>query len=178
MRVSHHSRVPSDWPPESGLAKISLLQSDIAATRRLAAELVPTLARVRRLTRQRIRSEWGSPPLPEAQLELLRLLRKREGLRVREAAELLGVAPNTVSTLVRTLEAAGLLERRGDAADGRGTRLHLTAAATARFARWRDRHEAIVGSAIASLDVADRRRLSDALPALRLLGERLEGSAR
>lgn len=136
------------------------------------------LLRVRRLTRQRIRGEWGSPPLPEAQLELLRLLRKQPGLRVREAAELLSVAPNTVSTLVRQLGAAGLLERQTDAADGRATRLHLTAAATARFARWRDRQQAIVGEAIASLDEGDRRRLAEALPALQRLGERLcEGPA-
>jgi len=145
-----------------------LLQSDI-----VAAELVPALHRIRRLTRQRIRSEWGSPPLPEAQLELLRVVRKEPGLRVREAAELLGVAPNTVSTLVRQLEAAGLIERQGDAVDGRGTRLRVTAAANARFARWRDRQQAIVGAAIASLGDADRERLTEALPALRLLGERL-----
>jgi DNA-binding MarR family transcriptional regulator len=153
------------------------LQSDIAAGGRLAAELVPALLRVRRLTRQRIRSEWGSPPLPEAQLELLRLLRKQPGMRVREAAELLGVAPNTVSTLVRQLGAAGLLERQTDAADGRATRLHLTAAASARFVRWRDRQHAIVGAAIASLGETDRRRLADALPALQRLGERLADGA-
>ena len=43
-----------------------------------------------------------------------------------DAAAELGVAPNTVSTLVRQLADAGVLERVRDSADGRVVRLRLT----------------------------------------------------
>jgi DNA-binding MarR family transcriptional regulator len=139
-----------------------------------AGELMGAVHRIRRLVRQRIRVEWGSTPLPEAQLELVRLLRQRPGLRVQEAAEALGVAPNTVSTLAGQLGAAGLLERQADAADRRAIHLHLTAAARARIARWRDRRQAIVVTALAELSGADREAIVAALPALGRLARRLE----
>lgn len=148
--------------------------SRTAAIDPAAGALLHAVHRIRRLVRQRIRAEWGSPPLPEAQLELLRLVRERPGHRVQEAAEALGVAPNTVSTLVGQLESAGLVERRADPADRRAIRLHLTPAARARIARWRDRRQAIVGAAFAGLDEGDRQAIAAALPALDRLAELLE----
>jgi DNA-binding MarR family transcriptional regulator len=153
------------------------LQSEVidgVAVRPAADGLLEAVHRIRRLVRQRIRAEWGSPPLPEAQLEVVRLVKARPGLRVQEAAEALGVAPNTVSTLVRLLEAAGLLERRGDPRDRRAIRLHLTPAARARIARWRDRRQAIVAAALAGLAEPDRRAIEAALPALGRLVELLD----
>jgi DNA-binding MarR family transcriptional regulator len=130
--------------------------------------------RIRRLLRQRIRAEWGSPPLPEAQLELVRVLRERPGLRVQEAADVLGVAPNTVSTLAGQLAAAGLLERQADASDRRAIHLRLTQAARARIARWRDRRQALMATALRELSEADRDAIVAALPALGRLAGRLE----
>jgi DNA-binding MarR family transcriptional regulator len=158
-----------------GFGKIALLQTELMTqTNSEAALLVGAVHRIRRLVRQRIRAEWGSPPLPEAQLELVRLLRERPGLRVQEAADVLRVAPNTVSTLAGQLETAGLLERRTDAADRRAIHLRLTPAARARIARWRDRRYAIVEAALSELTEADRAAIAAALPALDRLAERLE----
>ena len=151
------------------------MQSELARTPAdVAVELVPILYRLRRLVRQRMQAEVGASPLPEAQLELIRLVRAASGLRVQEVAERLRVAPNTVSTLVRQLERSGFLERRTDPRDGRVVRLHLTAGGRARIARWRDRRQAIVASALDSLSEADRRDIGAALPALLRLVEVLD----
>ena len=67
--------------------------------------------------------------LPSSELEIMRLLVRRPGLSVNEAAGELRLAPANVSTALRALEARGLLERRRDPDDGRIVRLHPTAAA-------------------------------------------------
>jgi DNA-binding MarR family transcriptional regulator len=83
-------------------------------------ELMRVVGQLRRSVRRRVRQDWPHAPLPETHLELLRLVHDRPGLRVQEAAGALRLAPNTVSTLVNRLVAAGLLERRRDRRDGRG----------------------------------------------------------
>ena len=93
---------------------------------------------------------------------------------MQEAASALGVAPNTVSTLVGRLAALGLVKRLADPQDGRAARLRLTAAATRRFAAWRDRRQLLVSAGMSSLGEADRRSIVRALPALHRLQLRLE----
>lgn len=139
-----------------------------------AEELAQLLGRLRRTIRRRIRRDWPDRPLPESELELLRLVEATPGLRVQDAASALGVAPNTVSTLVGRLTAAGLLERRVDPEDTRAARLSITVRTRRRFARWRDRRSRIMEDAMRSLSADDRRALTDALPALERLVDRLE----
>jgi DNA-binding MarR family transcriptional regulator len=131
-------------------------------------EVADTIGRVKRAMRHRMRLELGAS-LPEAQLELMRLVRLEPGLRVQDAAGGLGVAPNTVSTLVKQLTAAGMLERRPDRADGRVTRLFLTTAARARWALRRDRRESVVRGALGQLTADERAAIAAALPALNRL---------
>jgi len=64
-----------------------------------------------------------SDPLPETQLEILRLVNRRPGIRIHDVAAELGLASNTVSTLVHSLTAAGFVDRLSDAGDGRVARL-------------------------------------------------------
>ena len=143
-----------------------------------AGEVADTVGRVRRAIRHRMRLELGAS-LPEAQLELMRLVRLEPGLRVQDAAAGLGVASNTVSTLVKQLAAAGMLERRADRADGRVTRLFLTRAARARWALRRDRREGVVRAALGQLTAAERAAIASALPALNRLVQVLgEGAPR
>ena len=94
-------------------------------------------------------------------------------MRPREAAEALGVLPNTVSTLLTSLEGLGLLERQRDGADARCVRMHLTAAARARIADWQDRRQAVVAAALDALEPADRAAIASALPALGRLAQAL-----
>jgi DNA-binding MarR family transcriptional regulator len=94
------------------------------------------------------------------------------------AAAELGVAPNTVSTLVGTLSAAGMVRRDPDPGDRRAARLNLTDTARRRLDRWRDEHVAVVAAAIRALDGADRRAVAAALPALNRLADRLRPEER
>ena len=73
----------------------------------LAGEVLAAISAVRRVTRRAARSAWRAELLPPAQSELLRLAAARPGISVAEAAHELRLAPNTVSTLVGRLTAAG-----------------------------------------------------------------------
>jgi DNA-binding MarR family transcriptional regulator len=141
---------------------------------RAGRDLMEVVGQLRRSVRRRVRQDWPHAPLPEAHLELLRLVAERPGLRVQEAAGALRLAPNTVSTLVNKLAGAGLLERRRDRRDGRAAQLHLSGAAVERMAAWRDRRQALVVHALGSLAQADRDAVAGALPALRRLADALE----
>jgi DNA-binding MarR family transcriptional regulator len=104
----------------------------------------------------------------------MRFVAESPGNRVREAAAALGLAQNTVSTLVGRLVELGLLDRRKDDRDTRAAVLALTPAATQRMAAWRDRRRQVTGDALAALRAGDRRAIEDALPALRRLVDALE----
>jgi DNA-binding MarR family transcriptional regulator len=72
-----------------------------------------------------------------AQVGLLFVLRARQGepAAVGEIAAELGVAPAAVTNLSKRMQAAGMVERVGDARDARLTRLQMTAAGAAAGAR-------------------------------------------
>ena len=87
----------------------------------LAEQLYAAVGLLRRHARRIGGRPFGDPPTAPttAQLELIRLVRRNPDLSVADAAAELGLAPNTVSTLVRQLADAGVLERVRDSADGR-----------------------------------------------------------
>lgn len=140
----------------------------------LAEGLLDQVSALRRATR----ACDGRPPvfstLSPSQLELLRLVRRSPGISVTEAARLLAVAPNTVSTLVRALSLRRVLVRAVDAADRRVARLDLTPEMRRSATAWRDRRAALVAGAIARLDPAQRAPLGAALPALAAVAQGLE----
>jgi DNA-binding MarR family transcriptional regulator len=107
--------------------------------------------------------------LPASELEVMRLLVRRPGLSVNEAAGALRLQPANVSTTLRALEARGLLERRRDPGDGRVVRLHPTPAAL----RHRRDQEAAWAEALdrtlQALPEASADRLRAAAPALSAL---------
>ena len=140
------------------------------------ADLMDVVGRLRRAVRRRVRRGWAHTPLTESERELLRLVSDHPGLRVLEAAAAIGVAPNTVSTLVRRLTERGLLERRVDEDDARAARLVLSAAARRRFAEWRDRRHVVLADAMGRLSAEDRRAIEAAVPALSRLLQQVESS--
>lgn len=135
-------------------------------------DLMAAISAVRRSARRASRREWQAELLPPAQLELLRLAAARPGISVTEAARELRVAPNTVSTLVSRLTAAGLLRRERALPDGRAVRLAVTAKAKRRMADWRDLRE-LAQAAIIRLTPADQEVLASAVPVLLRLAEQL-----
>jgi len=102
-------------------------------------------------------------------MDLLGAIHRAPGLRINEAAAALRVAPNTVSTLVTRLVAAGHVERDVDPTDGRGARLSLTASTCHRMEQWRGRRETTLDRAMALLDGEEAALLIGALPVLRRL---------
>jgi DNA-binding MarR family transcriptional regulator len=140
-----------------------------------AEELTDAVAQLRRSVRRSFGSPWPRS-LTAAQLDLLRVIRRRPGISVGEGAQELAVAPNTVSTLVGQLSDAGLIERQTDVTDRRVARLDLTPSARRDVDEWRLRRSEHLAAALESLDDRDREHVSDALPALLRLAGHLQGT--
>lgn len=129
-------------------------------------ELADALVGVQRLIRRRLRPDMPGPHLRGAEVELLRLVVDRPGIGISEAAKELGLAGNSVSTLVNQLSRQGYLVRETDPADRRAARLLPTPAAEARLREWRTRRADLVRHQLLRLDAADREALHAAVPAL------------
>jgi DNA-binding MarR family transcriptional regulator len=137
---------------------------------RTAAALADDVHDVMGLFRRRSRRLVGTP-LPDlglsgAQLELVRVVRRNPGIGVAEAASALGLAPNTVSTLVGQLTGLDVIVRVRDAADRRIARLELTPSAAAALEHWRDRRTQATVVALDALDAEERAAVARALPLL------------
>ena len=154
------ARGPADRPDGQGAAR------DLAVVLHDLAWLLP-----RTVGLEAARQD----PLPQSELEVMRLLVRRPGLSVNDVARELGLQPSNASTAIRLLIARGTLERQQDSGDARVARLYPTPAAYAA----RDRRERSWGEALSGilgdLAPADRRRLAGAAPALRHLATRLAG---
>lgn len=141
----------------------------------LASQLLGTVGRLRR----EVRRTGGVTPigrgLPESQAELLRLVGRRPGISVREAASELGLAANTASTLVSKSATDGLLLRDVDPADRRVGRLQLAPDAQRLADESRAAKRRALHAALDRLDATrrdDLRRGLDAMSELtRLLAE-------
>jgi DNA-binding MarR family transcriptional regulator len=145
-----------------------------AGTLAVAAELLAVISAIRRVARRAARLAWQDEPLPPAQSELLRLAAAQPGLSVADAAHELRLAPNTVSTVVGRLTAAGLIERARGISDGRSVRLSVTGKARQRIASWRDLRAELGARALDRLPAGDRDTLVAALPALQRFAAQLE----
>lgn len=132
----------------------------------LAEQLFETLGALRRQTRRLAGRPWPATSLSSAQVELVRLVRREPGIPVSGAAVALGLAPNTVSTLVRQLTDAGVLLRTVDSGDRRVARLQVTSAARRRIEGWRDQRAELATAGLARLGADDREAIAAALPAL------------
>jgi DNA-binding MarR family transcriptional regulator len=147
--------------------------SSTISTAILARDLLETLSQLRRSTRRAVGKPWPAADLTGAQIELLRVVRRQPGVSVAAAAAELGVAANTVSTLVRQLRDAGLLKRDPDVRDRRIGRLALTEAARRRLDDWRDHRVAFVADALDRLEPAELGAVEAALPIFARLADRL-----
>jgi DNA-binding MarR family transcriptional regulator len=132
--------------------------------------LLGAISLVRRAARRAVRQAWQHDRLPPTQSELLRVTASRPGITVADAAQELQLAPNTVSTLVGKLTAAGLL-RRSRGGDGRTALLTATEQGRRRLAEYRDLRAELVGQVLTGLPATDRRALAAAVPALLRLAE-------
>jgi DNA-binding MarR family transcriptional regulator len=118
---------------------------------------VARLIRVEADKRARIhgmtRAQWG----------ILLRLESNPGLSQKEIADLLEVEPISVARLVDRLEAAGLVERRADAADRRIWRLHLRPAATSMLEKIGEQRQGLASFVTAGVTPAMRETMIEGL---------------
>ncbi len=114
----------------------------------------------------RTRRTAGLPDLPEAQIELLRTLAEAGPLSPRQAADRLRLAPSTVSNLLRTMTAAGLIEREPSTTDLRTVRLTASPTALEMLHTYDRTSTAALHRALADLTPNSREAIERALPAL------------
>ncbi|GAA2614839.1 MarR family winged helix-turn-helix transcriptional regulator [Streptomyces axinellae] len=149
--------------------------SDAAPPDPAALEFSRLLGPLRRAVLRASRSAADLPDLPEAQIELLRVLADGP-LAPREAAARLRVAASTVSNLVKAMRAAGLVERTADPHDARTVLLTATRAAHDLLGRYDRASARVLARTLDGLPPADREAFHAALPALARLTDRLEGN--
>ncbi|MCC3313908.1 MarR family winged helix-turn-helix transcriptional regulator [Nocardia africana] len=150
----------------------SASRTDPASRVAVDAQLSALLGPLRRAVLRRTRTAEDLPDLPEAQIELLRLLVASGGLTPSRAAAELNVAQSTISNLLRTMTADDLVERLPTPGDGRGAMLVASARARELLDRYDRASAAMLRETLARLSDADRRAVESAVPALwRLLAE-------
>ena len=140
----------------------------------LVRDLPAALGPYVRVSKRAVRAGLQAATVTDASAEVLQVVDAEPGVSVGRVAEQLGVAANTVSTLVRELVDAGLVERRRDERDRRAAALHLTASAPERIAAWVRRRDEVLTIALHRLPEQEREALRRALPAVRHLLEALE----
>ena len=143
----------------------------------LADELLAAMGAIRRSGRRHAGRPAELSQLTGSQLELVRLLRRRPGISVREVAEELNLAPNTVSTLVRQLVDAGLVVRRCRESDRRVARLDLAEDLDRKMGAFLDRRMGVLVEAMHALPVHDQRRLRSTVGVLLKLQWEIERAA-
>jgi len=134
--------------------------------------LMPAVGAVRRLLRRSTgplvtTTSDASRDVSTSQREVLLMVGKRKGRSVAEIADELGLAPNSVSTIVTQLVAAGLLVRETDPQDRRVGRLTLTAPAQDALDSARARRRGVLHEA---LDRLTPRQLADLAAGIDALG--------
>jgi DNA-binding MarR family transcriptional regulator len=134
-------------------------------------------ARIRRVGRRRQGRPEELARLTGAQLELVKLVRRSPGVSVARAAAELGLAANTVSTLVRRLTEAGMLVRTADPADRRIARLELPEKLARRVGAYRDRRLMALSAAIATLEPDEQATIAAATALLGRVADELERGA-
>lgn len=137
------------------------------STDSVADRLPEVLGPFQRALRRSVQATFPLALIPDAQADLLRTVEAHPGVSVGEAATALGVAANTVSTLVRDLVDRDLLERRPSPQDRRSVQLYLAPEAVYLLAEWAQHRADVMHEVVRGLPPDDVAALEAALPALR-----------
>ncbi|WP_405497927.1 MarR family winged helix-turn-helix transcriptional regulator [Nocardia sp. NBC_00511] len=138
--------------------------------------LFSSMGRLRRQVGRLAGRSFDEPGLSGAQSEFLRLVGRRPGLSVKEAAGELGSAANSVSTLVTELVRRELMVREPDPQDRRTMRLSLTDEAQRIADETRRQRIEVVAGALDQLTDAERDELRGGLRAMARLTDLLHES--
>ena len=125
----------------------------------LRRDLAFTINDVARLLRTYADQKAAQYGMSRAKWAVLARLDRFEGLKQTELADMLDLAPISLTRLLDSLCANGLIERRADPDDRRAKRLFLTPAARPLLDRLGDLAEELMGTALAGLDQRDSKAL-------------------
>jgi DNA-binding MarR family transcriptional regulator len=112
--------------------------------------------------------------LSRTQLGVLGTVARNGPMRVSDLAELESINPTMLSRIIGKLEAAQLLRRESDPADGRAVRVAVTPAGARLNVRLRDERTKLFAARLADMSPADVVLIETALPALEALAEQLK----
>ena len=125
----------------------------------LRRDLAFTINDVARLLRTYADQKAAQYGMSRAKWAVLARLDRFEGLKQTELADMLDLQPISLTRLLDSLCANGLIERRADPDDRRAKRLFLTPAARPLLDRLGDLAEQLMGTALAGLDQRDSKAL-------------------
>lgn len=103
--------------------------------------------------------DMAPTPVSASQLRVLYSLDREEGINLRTLGELLGSTPPSVSRLCDRMEALGFVRRVPSQVSRRELELHLTSRGRAYLKELRERREAALLEAIATMKPAARKAL-------------------
>ncbi len=153
--VRHECPHPKGLPPE-------LADLDEASTAVFRA-----FGNAMRLHRQFMVRRLGDSDVHPGQGICLNVLARHDGTAQRDLAEAMHVAPPTLSRMLRSMEASGLVERRADESDQRLTRVFLSDAGRALAEQARAALADHIPLAMAALSPEERVELARLLDKLR-----------
>ncbi|MCO5967759.1 MarR family winged helix-turn-helix transcriptional regulator [Actinoallomurus soli] len=132
-----------------------------------SAQLADLFQRLTKRLRRAQLARLAPLGLTPAQERALRVItRSDEPLRMTELADRLGVVPRSVTTVIDSLEEAGLVRRAVDPVNRRAIRLHLTDAGLAVWEEMRQARRQASEDLFAPLTPGQRRSLVDLLSVL------------
>ena len=126
---------------------------------------------------RRLRREDDASGLPAPQLSALSVIVFGGPVTLGQLAAAEQVRPPTITKLVATLEADGLVAREPDAADRRIVRVRATARGARLLQEGRARRVASLADSLRGLSAKDRAALERAVPLLERVARRVEASA-
>jgi DNA-binding MarR family transcriptional regulator len=135
--------------------------------------LMPAVGALRRLLRRVAGPAFDSDKVSVSQREVLVMVGRHPGSPVAEIARELGMAPNSVSTIVTQLVAAGLVARETDPHDRRVGRLSLTPQASGQAASAVARRRGVLHDALDRLGPQQLADLANGIDALGALADEL-----
>jgi DNA-binding MarR family transcriptional regulator len=131
------------------------------------AQLADLLQRLMKRLRHAQAEQLAPLGLTPAQERALRMItRSEEPPRMAEIADRLGIVPRSLTTVIDSLEAAGLVRREIDPRNRRAILLHLTERGTAVRDDLRQARRQAAEDLFAPLSAQDRTALGDLLAAL------------
>lgn len=121
---------------------------------------------------RRLRSEAAPREFNLSQLGAMTRLQQNGWMTIADLARSESMKPQSMATILSGLEKAGLVKRQAHPTDGRQVQFTLTKAGLdARQKRTLAKRQWLVAAVMEELSAAERRRLLDAIPLLKRLGD-------